>query len=128
MAPLYNYLTQNEQLLFVNDPKFRFSFSEDNNNNNAKPVVSFEDTEQFLLQAVDRSADQQYIEQLACYHFQIQSFEQLGHGSFRSVYNSVKQNQKSKMTSLHYECIMFDEIALLKQTLNRASRSFLEGK
>ena len=78
-----NYLTQNEQLLFVNDPKFRFSFSEDNNNNNhAKSVVSFEDTEQFLLQAVDRSVDQQYIEQLACYHFQIQSFEQLGHGSF----------------------------------------------
>ncbi|CAF0749457.1 unnamed protein product [Rotaria sordida] len=128
-----NYIAQNEQLLFSIDTKFKFSSSEyddDNNNNNNNTIckISVEDLEQFILQILDRSIiDQQYIEQIICYHYQIESFEQLGHGSFRSIFNSIKQNKKSKNTSIHYECILFDEIPILKQTLNKTSKSFLQN-
>jgi hypothetical protein len=105
-----NYIEQNEQLLFPMDTKFNLSSSE-YNNTIPTVVIPFEDLENFILQALDH----QYIEQMICYHYQISSFEELGHGSFHSVFNSIKQNKKSLHTSIHYECIMFDEIPLLKQ-------------
>ena len=121
-----NYIQQNQQLLFSADTKFNFSSSE-SNDSSVTTVVPFEDLEQFILQAFDRSTDQQYIEQMSCYHFQIESFEQLGHGSFRSVFDSIKQNKKSNNTSIHYECILLDEIPGVKQKSNKPSKSFLEG-
>ncbi|CAF3462891.1 unnamed protein product [Rotaria sp. Silwood1] len=120
-----NYMTQNEQLLFPIDTKFQLSSSE-NNDNNPVFLISFEDLEQFILQILDRSTDEQYIEQIICYHYEIESFEQLGHGSFRSIFNSIKQKKKSKNTSTHFECALFDEIPILKQTLNKTSKSFLQ--
>jgi hypothetical protein len=121
-----NYLQQNQQLLFPADTKFNFASSE-SNDSSTTVVIPFEDVEQFILQALDRSIDQQYIEQMICYHFQIESFEQLGHGAFRSVFISIKQNKKSNNTSIHYECMMLDEIPMLKQKLNKPSKSFLKG-
>jgi len=118
-----NYIQQNEQLLIPIDMKFNFSSSESNDTHHPIVIIPFEDLEQFILQALDRSTDQQYIEQIICYHFQIESFEQLGHGSYHSVLNIIQQNKKSKNTSIHYECIMFDEIPQLKQK----SKSFLKG-
>lgn len=117
-----NYIQLNEQLLFSIDTKFNFITSK-SNDSHPTIVIPFEDLEQFILQALDRTTDQQYIEQIICYHFQIESFEQLGHGSYRSVMDIIKQNKKSKNISIHYECMMFDEIPLLKQK----SKSFLEG-
>lgn len=116
-----NYIQQNEQLLFPMDAKFNFSSSESNEIHPTAAIIPFEDLEQFILQALDRSIDQQYIEQIICYHFQIESFEQLGHGLYRSVLNIIQQNKKSKNTSIHYECMMFDEIPLIK------SKSILQG-
>jgi hypothetical protein len=121
-----NYLQQNQQLLFPADTKFNFASSE-SNDSSTTVVIPFEDVEQFILQAFDRSIDQQFIEQMICYHFRIESFEQLGHGAFRSVFNSIKENKKSNNTSIHYECIMLDEIPILKQKLNKPSKSFLKG-
>jgi hypothetical protein len=115
-----NYIQQNEQVLFPVDTKFHLSSSEVHDSH-PTVVTSFEDLEQFILQALDRSIDQHYIEQIVCYHFQTESFEQLGHGSFRSVLNTIQQNKKSKNRFIHYECIMLDEIPLLK------AKSFLEG-
>ncbi|CAF4311132.1 unnamed protein product, partial [Rotaria sp. Silwood2] len=120
-----DYIAQNEQLLFPIDIKFKFSSSECNDNKKTF-IVLFEDLEQFILQILDRSTDQPYIEQVICYHYQIESFEQLGYGSFRSIFNSIKQNKKSQNTSIHYECILLDEIPILKQTLNKTSKSFLQ--
>jgi hypothetical protein len=118
-----NYIQQNEQLLFSIDTKFNFISSE-SNENHSKILIPFEDLEQFILQTLDRSIDQQYIEQIICYHFHIESFEQLGYGSYHSILNTIKQNKKTKNTSIHYECIMFDEIPLLKQKL----KSSFEGR
>jgi hypothetical protein len=106
-----HFIEQNEQFLFPMDTKFNLSSSECTD---TKPtnVIPFDDLEQFILQAFDH----QNLEQMICYHYQIESFEQLGHGSFHSVVNSIKQNKKSINKSIHYECIMFDEIPLSKQS------------
>ena len=117
-----NYIQQNEQLLFSVDTKFNLSLSECTNTS-PTVVVPFDDLEQFILQALARSSNQEHIEQIINYHFQIESFQQLGYGSFRSVFDSIKQNKKPNNTSIHYECIMLDEIPLPKQK----SKSFLEG-
>jgi hypothetical protein len=119
-----NYIEQNEKLLFPVNTTFNFS-SFESNENHSTVLISLEDLKQFISQALDKSIDQQYTEQLICYHFHIESFEQLGHGSFRSIINSI--NQKPKHTCIHYECFMFDEIPLLKQVSNKTSRSYLEG-
>ncbi|CAF1199024.1 unnamed protein product, partial [Rotaria magnacalcarata] len=119
-----NYIAQNEQLLFPMDIKFNLSSSECDDKHTTR-LVSFEDLEQFIIQIIDRPTDQQYIEQMICYHYQVESFEQLGHGSFRSIFDAIKLNTKPKNTSIHYECLLFDEIPLIKQTLNKTSKSFL---
>ncbi|CAM4781327.1 unnamed protein product [Rotaria magnacalcarata] len=119
-----NYIAQNEQLLFPMHIKFNLSSSGCDDKHTTR-LVSFEDLEQFIIQIIDRPTDQQYIEQMICYHYQVESFEQLGHGSFRSIFDAIKLNTKPKNTSIHYECLLFDEIPLIKQTLNKTSKSFL---
>lgn len=116
-----NYVALNEQVLFSNDIKFNLSSSETNDN---KTLISYEELEQFILQTLHRSIDPKHIEQMVCYHYQIECFEQLGHGSFRSIFDSIKNNRKSKNTSIHYECMISNEIPLCKQAL---SQSFLKG-
>ena len=111
-----NYIQQNEQVLFPSDTKFTLSTSVESNDKPPAVTVPFEELEQFIFQASDRSMDQKYLEQIICYHYQIQSLDQLGYGSYRSILNTIEQNKKSKNLSVHYECMMFDEIPLLKQS------------
>jgi hypothetical protein len=113
-----NYIQQNERILFPIDAKFNFSSSSESNDQHPTMIIPFEDLEQFILQALNRSIDQKYLEQIICYHYQIESLEQLGHGSYRSILNTIEQNKKPKHRSMHYECMMFDEIPLLKQRSN----------
>lgn len=122
-----NYIAQNENQLFHADTQFKLS-SFESNNTNIIDRISFEDLEQFILQTLDRFTDQKYIEQIVCYHFQVKSFEQFGHGSFHSVFNAIKQSKKSKNISIHYESILFDEIPVLKQQLTKSSTSCRDGK
>ncbi|CAF1202196.1 unnamed protein product [Adineta steineri] len=112
-----DYIQRNEQLLFPVNIKFElFSSKLHENNNNSITTIPYEDIEQFILQTLNKSTDQQNIEQMICYHFQIESFEQLGHGTFPTLFNSIKQKKKLHHTSIHYECLMLDEIPIIKYT------------
>ncbi|CAF1197482.1 unnamed protein product [Adineta steineri] len=112
-----DYIQRNEQLLFPVNIKFElFSSKFHENNNNSITTIPYEDIEQFILQTFNKSTDQQNIEQMICYHFQIESFEQLGHGTFHALFNSIKQKKKLHHTSIHYECLMLDELPIIKYT------------
>ena len=112
-----NFIQQNEQLLFPTEFQFNFSSIK---SNETKPavLVPLEEIEQFLLHTSDRSIDEQCLQQMVCYHFHIETFEQLGYGSFHSVLSTIKQQQSIKRAFVHYECTMLDELPLIKQKSN----------
>ncbi|UJR23006.1 hypothetical protein I4U23_026032 [Adineta vaga] len=116
-----NFIQRNEQFLFPTDCQFNFSSSK-SNDNTSTILVPLEDVEQFIFQAFKKSRDQQNLEQMICYHFRVETFQQLGHGSFHSVVNIIQQKQQSKTNSVHYECIMLTEIPFN----NQKSKSLVE--
>lgn len=110
-----HFIQQHESTLFSKDAKFHFASSSNCDDIHPTAMVAFEDLEQLILQARHRSIEEKYLEEIICYHYQIESFEQLGYGSYRSVMNTIRQNNKSMNLSIHYECLMFDEMPLLEQ-------------
>ncbi|CAF1164398.1 unnamed protein product [Adineta ricciae] len=112
-----NFVQQNEQLLFPAEFQFNFSSIQ---SNGIKPavLVPLEEIEQFILHTNDRLINEQCLQQMICYHFHIETFEQLGYGSFHSVLSTIKQQQSIKRTFVHYECTMLDELPLIKQKSN----------
>ena len=124
-----HFVQQHESTLFAVDTKFHFASSSNSPDIHSTTIVPFEDLEQFILQARNRPIEQKYLEEMICYHYQVELFEQLGHGSYRSVINTVRQNNKPMNLSIHYECLMFNEIPLLEQqSKSSLNKRELEGQ
>ena len=108
------FIDQHESLLFPVDMRFNVSSSTPPETK-AQLVIPLKDVEEFIRQALHKSIDQATIEHLLCYHFHVESFAHLGHGSFRSVLDAMQSSSVSSASSTHYECILCAELPLLQQ-------------
>ena len=118
---LLKFIEQHERSLFSDQTRFHLASS---SAKESCPTIAREELERFLLQAREKQFDQPSIEPLTCYHFQVQSVEELGYGTFRSIWNSLEENRKSINSDVHYECLVVDELTLVKQ----AEQSIRAGK
>lgn len=100
-----DFLQKNQPNLISSEMKFQLA-----NTEKSFEQFSFDELEQYIVHVSDPTID---IEQMICYHFRVQSFEQLGHGSYQSVINQIKQKSKPKLPFLHYESLVLNETSFL---------------
>ena len=118
------YIEQNEQSLFSDQTSFQLVSSSREESRPTRQIVSREELNQFLLHAREKLFDQPSVEPLLCYHFQVQSVEELGYGTFRSIWDSLEEEGKPIDSDIHYECLVVDDLVLTEQ----ASNSAVDGK
>ncbi|CAF0729244.1 unnamed protein product, partial [Didymodactylos carnosus] len=138
------FLKQNEYLFHEKIDNIQFSFYSDQELLKKKMMVidmnktsvSLQEIHQLIFEFLENNNNQKQISEqqekfyefLICYHYHVDTFTSLGHGTFHNVLSKLKQMKKpitvGGKRAISYECTMLDEDNCIFKKPER--NSFLE--